>query len=168
MGEVSPHGSAAGFGVAVIDIDGVLADVSHRIHHIEGRPKDWAAFFAAVDDDPLLPEGAEAVRQAALDGLEVVYLTGRPERLRAQTVAWLRRWSLPGGPVVMRPDRDHRPARVFKVQALKDMNRGVAWVLDDDPQVLEALIEAGFSTRFADWAQRSRALQQAQEDVGRT
>ena len=38
--------------VAVIDIDGVLADVGHRLHHIQGRPKDWAAFFAAAGDDP--------------------------------------------------------------------------------------------------------------------
>lgn len=168
LGEASPQGSAAAFSVAVIDIDGVLADVSHRIHHIEGRPKDWAAFFAGAVDDPVLAEGAAIARQAALDGLEVIYLTGRPERLRAQTVDWLRRWGLPDGPVVMRPDRDHRPARVFKVQALRDMNRNVTWVLDDDPEVLEALSEAGFSTRLADWAQRSRALHQAQEGVGRT
>ena len=32
----------------------------------------------------------------------------------------------------------------------------------------EALAEAGFSTRLADWAQRSGALHQAQEGVGRT
>lgn len=173
LGETSPERSLAAKDastkdVAVIDIDGVLADVGHRLHLIEGRPKDWAAFFAGAVEDPVLPEGAAVARQAAQDGLEVIYLTGRPERLRADTVAWLRRWGLPEGLVVMRPDRDHRPARVFKVQALRDMDRDVAWVLDDDPEVLDALTEAGFSTRLADWAQRSRALHQAQEGVGRT
>ncbi|MFZ8978610.1 MAG: LNS2 domain-containing protein [Candidatus Nanopelagicales bacterium] len=153
-------------GAAVIDIDGVLADVRHRLHHIQGRPKDWAAFFAAVGDDPLLPEGAAMARQAASDGLEIVYLTGRPERLRADTAGWLRHWDLPDGRLVMRPDRDHRPARLFKIQALTALDRDVAWVLDDDPEVLDAVREAGFSTRHAAWAERSRTLHQAQEGPG--
>lgn len=31
--------------LAVFDIDGVLADVRHRLPHVQGRPKDWDAFF---------------------------------------------------------------------------------------------------------------------------
>ncbi len=41
--------SAGGAGhpvIAVFDIDGVLADATHRQHHVAGRPKDWDAFFA--------------------------------------------------------------------------------------------------------------------------
>ncbi len=74
--------------IAVLDIDGVLADVRHRLHHLERRPKDWAAFFAAAPRDPLLPEGAAVAAQLAPDH-DVVYLTGRPERCRRDTLAWL-------------------------------------------------------------------------------
>lgn len=33
------------------DVDGTVADLSHRLHHIrreDGKPKDWEAFFAKV------------------------------------------------------------------------------------------------------------------------
>ena len=43
--------------VAVVDIDGVVADVRHRLHHVTGRPKDWRSFFAAAADDGLLGRG---------------------------------------------------------------------------------------------------------------
>ena len=43
--------------LAVFDIDGVLADVRHRLRHVEQRPKDWDAFFAAEPDDPTLVAG---------------------------------------------------------------------------------------------------------------
>ena len=34
--------------LAVFDIDGVLADVRHRLRHVEGPRKQWDAFFAVV------------------------------------------------------------------------------------------------------------------------
>ena len=40
--------------IAVFDIDGVLADVRHRLHHLQCRPQRWEAFFTAADRDPLL------------------------------------------------------------------------------------------------------------------
>ena len=48
--------------IAVIDIDGVLADVRHRLHLVHDRPKDWVAFFAAAPDDPPLETGLETGR----------------------------------------------------------------------------------------------------------
>ena len=39
----------------VFDLDGTLADDSHRKHLIEGDHKDWDAYFAACDGDaPLI------------------------------------------------------------------------------------------------------------------
>ena len=60
--------------IAVFDIDGVLADVEHRRHHISGRPRDWPAFFAAAGDDPVLAPGVAMVHRAQADGKLVVYL----------------------------------------------------------------------------------------------
>jgi hypothetical protein len=72
--------------LAVFDIDGVLADVRHRLRFVERRPKDWDAFFAAAVDDPPLEQGVALARASAED-CEVVYVTGRPERCRADTLA---------------------------------------------------------------------------------
>ena len=36
--------------LAVVDIDGVVADVRHRLHYIEGKPRQWDRFFSAATD----------------------------------------------------------------------------------------------------------------------
>ena len=44
--------------LAVFDVDGVLADVEHRRHHVSGARRDWDAFFDACGEDPLIDEVA--------------------------------------------------------------------------------------------------------------
>jgi hypothetical protein len=155
--------------LAVFDIDGVLADVAHRVHHLEGRRKDWGAFFGAAPDDGLHPQGYALATEAAKD-CEVAYLTGRPDWCRRDTSRWLRRNGLPEGTLVMRRNGDHRPARMAKPQLLRELAKGrtVAVVVDDDLEVCDAYEEAGWTVLRATWAPRSNALQQAQEDDGRT
>jgi thiamine monophosphate synthase len=155
--------------LAVIDVDGVVADVRHRLHHIESSPKDWGAFFARADRDPPLAVGVERVRNLS-QGHEIVFLTGRPERLRRVTEAWLEKHGIGGHKVVMRRHGDFRPARVAKAEELRRLARGrtVAVVLDDDPEVCTALREAGWPVEQATWVPHSRTLRAAQEREGRT
>ena len=47
--------------VAVFDIDGVVADVRHRLHLIEGRRRDWVRFHESAVYDPALVEGITLV-----------------------------------------------------------------------------------------------------------
>ena len=77
--------------MAVFDIDGVLADVRHRLHHVASRPKDWDAFFGAAADDPPLTEGLGAVATADRAGHVIVYLTGRPGALSGRDAHLARR-----------------------------------------------------------------------------
>ena len=88
--------------LAVVDLDGVVADVRHRLHHLSGGRKDWPAFFAAAPDDGLLAEGSETVHRLA-EVYDVAYLSGRPERLRAVTQRWLHEQQLPDGQLLLRP-----------------------------------------------------------------
>lgn len=155
--------------LAVFDVDGVLADVRHRLHHVDRRPKDWDAFFAAAVDDPPLTEGLALARQSALD-CEIVYVTGRPERCRADTLAWFRRHGLPEGRLSMRRERDRRPARQAKPELLRELarDRTVAVVVDDDDQVCDAYERAGWRVLRATWMASSPVLTQVQEQEGRT
>lgn len=143
-------------GAAVFDIDGVLADVRHRLHHVAARPKDWDAFFAAAPEDPPLPEGLAAVATARDAGQVVLYVTGRPERCRADTLAWLAAHGLPAGELVMRDDADRRPARVTKLAALRRLSRRVRVevFVDDDAAVVAMVRGAGFPVRHAEWMAR--------------
>ena len=155
--------------LAVIDIDGVLADVRHRLGHLDKRPKDYRSFFREAVKDPPLAEGIDAVRRLA-EVYEVVYLSGRPEHLRTDTVAWFRRHGLPDGELHLRPRNDFRPAREFKVSMLRRFTdrAPVAVLVDDDVQVLEAARTAGFDVLPATWMGSAPELQEAQEEEGRT
>jgi len=153
---VAPEGPQPS-SVAVFDIDGVLADVRHRLHHVTARPKDWEAFFGAATEDPPLAEGLSAVQTAARAGHAVMYLTGRPERCRAATLAWLADQGLPSGQLFMRADSDRRPARITKVATLNRLARRyqVAAFVDDDAAVVEAVRRAGFPVLHAQWMEPS-------------
>ena len=155
--------------VAVVDIDGVVADVRHRLSHVARRPKDWDAFFAAAPDDPPLAEGLDRVR-ALRARYDVVFVTGRPERCRADTEDWLARHGLGGLPVVMRREDDRRPARRTKLDEVRRIAAGatIAVVVDDDPDVCAALTAAGWPVEQATWMARPAALHAAQERDGRT
>lgn len=155
--------------LAVIDIDGVVADVRHRLPLIQDKPKRWSEFFAAAADDPPLPDGVALVLELAADH-DILWLTGRPEKNRRLTSTWLAAQGLPVEPLLMRPDRDFRPARLTKREELRTLRKGheVAIVVDDDPDVIDMLAADGFPTRLADWLPHARTLHRAQESDGRT
>ncbi|MGZ4442219.1 MAG: phosphatase domain-containing protein [Nocardioidaceae bacterium] len=155
--------------VAVVDIDGTLADVRHRLRHVSAAPKDWAAFFAAMSDDGVLEQGAYTVGRLA-EVYRVVYLSGRPERFRAETRAWLDRHGLPEGELHLRPAGDFRPSSVLKVQVLDRLSEHaeVVVLVDDDPLVLDAARHAGYDVLPATWMAYLDALHEAQEVDGQT
>jgi len=172
--------SAVVHGLAVFDVDGVLADVAHRRHHLVRR--DWDAFFAAAADDPALPTGITMAHQCADAGLTVVYLSGRPERLRRPTADWLDRHGLPPGELLLRPDHDRSPATRLKLGVLRSLARrqDVVTFVDDDPEVVDAVRAArpplvSGQVFFADWqtgqrgnADGQRLMRRAQQVEGRT
>ncbi|MDX6323983.1 MAG: hypothetical protein QOK15_337 [Nocardioidaceae bacterium] len=155
--------------IAVVDVDGVLADVRHRLKHLDKRPEDWDAFFRAAPEDPPLGAGIEAARRLA-EVCEIVYLSGRPERCRADTVAWFERHGLPRGQLLLRPRRDFRPSKDYKVTVLRELSERapVAVLVDDDPAVLDAARQAGFDVLPATWMGDAGLLHEAQEEDGRT
>lgn len=155
--------------LAVFDLDNTLADTAHRQRFLERRPRDWDAFFAAAPYDPPLAEGVAQVLEHA-EECEVVYLTGRPERCRADTVDWLAAQGLPEGRIWMRRDNDRRPARRTKLEILRGLaqSREVRVLVDDDELVCEDAERAGFTVVRARWASQSPALKVAPEREGRT
>ncbi|MFI5860158.1 hypothetical protein [Streptomyces sp. NPDC051546] len=155
--------------LAVFDIDNTLADTAHRQHFLERRPRDWSGFFGAAPADPPLARGIALAVESAAD-CEVTYLTGRPERCRADTEDWLVRNGLPEGRLWMRGNQDRRPARTTKLEVLRRISRGreVRMLVDDDELVCGAARAEGFRVVVADWAGDAPELKDAQEGEGRT
>ncbi len=135
--------------ISVFDIDGVLADASHREHHVTGKPKNWDAFFDEVGSDSVIEAGRQRlIEEAAMN--EVVLLSGRPERCREDTLAWLERNGFGSMTLVLRPNRDFRRASVFKDQAIMAIGRPdqIAVIVDDDASVVARLAEMGYHTEL--------------------
>ena len=154
--------------IAVVDIDGVVADVTHRLPYLDQRPKDWAGFFRAAAEDPPLPRGVALVHELKLDH-DIIWLTGRPAWLAPVTRSWLHEQGLPIDGLHTRGDRDRRPARLYKVTMLKKLAEGsIAHFIDDDVDVIAAARAAGFPATLADWLPRAAAMRQAQDRIGRS
>lgn len=130
--------------LAVFDVEGVLADVAHRRHHLSGPRRSWDAFFAAAGDDPPLGVGVALALRAHSGGHDVVYLSGRPERLRRDTERWLARHGLPRGDLVLRPDADYSPAARITLAGLRRLTRrdDIGLFVDDDPWVVDVVRSA--------------------------
>ena len=129
----------------VFDIDGVLADASHRQHFLEQRPKDWDGFFAAVGDDDVIEEGRARMLAAAADA-EVVLVSGRPERTRTATRRWLADHGMGTPRLMLRADSDYRLAPVVKAELLTSCEQGgdIVAIIDDDVAVVKALAAMGY------------------------
>ncbi len=64
----------------------------------------------------------------------------------------------------MRPDDDHRPAKMYKRTEIRRIAAGrtVGVVLDDDPAVVEVYTADGWPVQLADWLPHSSTLAKAQ------
>lgn len=131
----------------ICDLDGTLADCTHRLHLVQKqdgtglkKKPDWDAFYAGVRGDRVNAP-VMAVVGAMLDTGDVIFCTGRPERCREDTEWWLRRLGLTQHDytLLMRADGDYRADYIVKQELLDkyiDKDR-VLFVLDDRQQVVD-------------------------------
>ena len=133
----------------IVDIDGTVADCSHRVHHIHNKPKDWDAFFAGTANDKPIKHMVGLVSHMWLTAY-IVFVSGRPERTRAATEKWLRDHGVhPSlGPVTlyMRPDGDRRDDQIVKFELLQQL-KADGWepimAFDDRDRVVKMWRENG-------------------------
>jgi HAD superfamily, subfamily IIIB (Acid phosphatase) len=129
----------------VFDIDGVLSDAAGRQHYLEQGRRDWKAFFEACGDDPVIQEVARLLELLRPE-LAVVLLTGRPQRVQPQTLAWLERYGLRWDLLVMRSRGDYDQVRQFKRAVVDDLRaRGfdLRLAFEDDPANRAMFVAAG-------------------------
>lgn len=152
----------------IVDIDSTVALDSRRAHILgDGttRPttEQWDAFFAACDTDEPLYAGIEHVEDLTCTFPEELYctftlmfLTGRPERVRVKTDVWLR-LNFPGyadladsgrAELVMRADDDRASNANFKMtRVMAVLNRGdqILHLVDDNDDAIDRYVKGGLS-----------------------
>ncbi len=118
--------------IVIVDIDGTIADVRHRLHHIKGpRKKNWKAFFEAMDRDTPIEAIIEQVHELEKDH-DIIVVTGRPDHYRRRTEKWLLKHGIRYLRLFMRPDGDHRPDYTVKAEVLREFSKGQIVLAIDD------------------------------------
>ena len=105
----------------LFDIDGTLADLSHRLPHIQKQPKDWDAFFADCADDAPISHIIELAQDLMRAGKFVVFVSGRSDQVRVETLEWLSEHVGASRTLYMRKAGDHRPDHIVKGELLEQI-----------------------------------------------
>lgn len=131
----------------IFDIDGTLADVSHRRHHLgnNGRSPDWKAFFDGMVDDPVIEPVACLLEQLRSD-FDIILCSGRPDNYREQTEKWLSDNAIVYDKMFMRPAGDHRSDVIIKrqmLEAIRGDGYNIRFVVDDRQSVVDMWREEG-------------------------
>lgn len=105
----------------IFDIDGTLADCTHRVHWVTNRPKNWAEFDAGIPNDE--PYEDIIYLNRLFFGLDhrIAIVTGRSDRQRQATEEWLERYSVRYHTLRMRKDGDYRQDSLVKSDILDEL-----------------------------------------------
>jgi hypothetical protein len=123
--------------VILCDVDGTIALMGKSQL---GR-RHFADWSRVGEDDPN-PPIIRLVRMFRRAGFTVIYVSGRDEVCREQTLMWLDHHleAIPDERLLMRPRKDNRPDHEIKLEIYRrdiEPKYRVAWVIDDRNQVVK-------------------------------
>src|SRR5262245_33719338 len=102
----------------IFDIDGTLADVSARLHHIKKKPKDWDAFFREIPQDKAIHSMVRLCNILYESGLKIILCSGRNEQYRTDTIEWLVQQGVQYHELILRRTSDRRSDVIVKREML--------------------------------------------------
>ena len=124
--------------IVIFDIDGTLADVSERIHHVEKKPKNWPAFFQGMAQDKAIHSMVRLCNILYASGIQIILCSGRNEEHRGQTITWLAGQGVNYHDLLLRKNNDRRPDSVVKREMLGVIDKSkILFVVEDRSRVVE-------------------------------
>lgn len=145
--------------VVIFDIDGTLADATHRLHHIKAKSPNWDTFFAECVTDPVIEPIRELAQIVNAQGYRIILVSGRSAKVRAQTEEWLDINDVPYQELHMRAEGDYRQDFIVKSQILDAIlaeGHEIAFVVDDRPSVVAMWRERGLTClQCRDWNEKT-------------
>lgn len=94
----------------IFDLDGVLADNSHRQGILEGKPtsKDWNLFFSLSGGDSVYSDTRKLLLTLQAAGYQILIVTGRSEDYEEMTEEWLKNFGMIPNRLYQRRHKDFR------------------------------------------------------------
>lgn len=124
--------------IVIFDIDGTLADISARQHHVRRHPKNWKAFFEGMAEDKAVASIVRLCNILYDSGIYIVLCSGRNEEHRPETADWMARMGVKYHEIRLRADGDMRSDVKAKREMLKGLDRDkILFVVEDRSRVVE-------------------------------
>ncbi len=134
----------------IFDIDGVIADATHRNHHITKPNNNWDEFFQDCENDTQLTHNTHLLQLLAKHN-NITLLTSRPKAVKKQTTNWLTKNNIPWNTLIMRSARNDIPSANYKklaIQQLIEQNTTIEIVFDDDPKNIAEIKKLGINAIY--------------------
>ena len=123
--------------IILCDIDGTIADNSHRQFLLKNN-NNWDKFFLEMKNDlPIYPVINKVIDEFR-DGKEIIFLTGRPSNYEKETNEWLKKYFTFEYKLVMRRENDRRNKLIVKKELFLNnfsVNE-IDYVIDNDAELL--------------------------------
>jgi len=155
----------------VFDLDGTLADITHRLYlikhplnpkvchpsdviekHKDWKP-DWPSFYRSCEFDSPKQWVIDLLRLCRREG-EILILSGRSDEVKGYTEDWLRDNLILYDYLVMRPKGNHEPDKILKkkmlLNFLRDKDFKVQFVVDDRQCVVDMWRDNGYNVLQCD------------------
>lgn len=139
--------------VIICDLDGTIADDSHRAGHLHGRDeatgglvRDWDTYFSLCGADK--PIGAVTnILWAMRNSYSIYILSGRSAKYIQTTKEWLDRHLVPYDFLQLRPENNRVQDDVLKLGWANDLDlkNRTLFVLEDRQRVVDAWRAAGYT-----------------------
>lgn len=130
----------------LVDLDGTLANVDHRVGFVRTKPKNFKAFFEGMVHDPVNEPVRIIVDSLLSAGYSMVIMTGRDGNYEKHSRDWLQKHNISYDDFYIRKIGDYRADYIIKSEMVKEIKEN-GWnplfAIDDRPQVVRELRKNG-------------------------
>lgn len=135
--------------IILCDIDGTIADGTHREHHLVREKKNWKSYYSLLHlDDPIF-DIIHRVNRLSEDHT-ILVVSGRPDTYGKETLKWLRENAcLTFDHLFMRAGNDKREDSIIKKEILDKLPKEqIVQVFDDRPRVCRMWESEGLNVEW--------------------
>ena len=131
----------------LIDIDGTIANVSHRRQYVATKPRNWDAWNRSIINDKPIPQVLE-VFNALKDRFPIFFVSGRSDDYRDVTIEWFEKHGIyehDYNGLMMRKYQDHRDDAIVKGEIADEIEKDykIFAVFDDRKRVVDMWAKRG-------------------------
>ena len=138
----------------IVDLDGTLCNVDHRVSHVQKEEKDWKSFNEGMVDDGIHHWCYELIESMRKQDYKIIFVTGRDDSYRSHTVDWLKKNHVSYDELYMRVEADHRDDELIKKEiydrSIQEVYE-VLFVVDDRLSVVKMWRKIGLICLQCDW-----------------